>query len=160
MAVSPVADPLSSAGWKLFAPRVDSIEVLLRLSLGIMFLWSALPKLNMPYDFLSSVYDYQLVSSRAGLVVAMLIPWLEIILAVCLVGGLFTSGAFLTASLLGGVFTFVQASAMYRGLQIGCGCSEQMSEGLVGLDTIWRPIALLIAATGGFFLVLRRSFNG
>ena len=32
-----------------------------RLGLGCLFLWSGLPKIRQPYDFLASVYNYELV---------------------------------------------------------------------------------------------------
>jgi hypothetical protein len=42
--------------------------------LGFMLLWSSLPKIRQPYDFLGSVYGYELVGAKLGIFVAMTIP--------------------------------------------------------------------------------------
>ena len=47
---------------------------LARLGIGCMFLWSSLPKIRQPYDFLSSVYSYELVGPKLGMFVAMTLP--------------------------------------------------------------------------------------
>jgi len=47
---------------------------------GALFLWSGLNKVARPYDFLMDVYRYELVNAQVGLLVAMALPWLEVIL--------------------------------------------------------------------------------
>lgn len=63
-----------------------------RLGMGAMFIASSLPKICQPYDFLSSVYHYELVGPQLGLLVAMTLPWLELLVGICLVGGIWTGG--------------------------------------------------------------------
>jgi hypothetical protein len=63
--------------------------------------------------------------------VGMLLPWLELLVGACLLGGIFVSGALLASMGMGVLFTFVLASALWRHLDISCGCF-----GSAGIDKI------------------------
>ena len=53
---------------------MSGFAMVVRLGLGCMFLYGSLHKIRQPYDFLSSVYYYELVGPRLGLLVAMVLP--------------------------------------------------------------------------------------
>ncbi len=125
----------------------QAVVLLMRLALGATFLLSSLPKLRQPYDFLSNVYAYELLGPELGLVVAMVLPWLELCLAICLLGGILDGAALLASILLAGLFTAVQASALYRGLDISCGCFEAVEHGRVSYATLKRTSSFLLAAS-------------
>ena len=72
--------------------------VTMRLLLGGLFLCSALPKIRQPYDFLSSVYGYELVGPKLGLLVAVALPWMELLVGICRLGGIFVNGALLASA--------------------------------------------------------------
>ena len=135
----------------------DALVLCLRFGLGLMFLWSSLPKLQQPYDFLSTVYGYELVGPKLGLAAAVMLPWLEFLLGMCLITGLFLDGALLLTALLAVVFTFVQASAIARGLDITCGCFSSLGGEPIGSASLARAALVLLAATvayaAGFSLV-------
>lgn len=40
--------------------------LVVRLGLGVMFIASSLPKIRLPYAFLSDVYGYELVGPKMG----------------------------------------------------------------------------------------------
>lgn len=135
----------------------DLLLASLRLGIGFIFLWASLPKLRQPYDFLSNVYAYQLVGPRTGVFIAVVLPWLELIIGICLLGGILVSGAFLTSVALGAVFTIVQASAMYRGLGISCGCfASSAGEGAVSYLTLSRATLIIPLALLGYVLCMRK----
>ena len=119
--------------------------VLVRLALGCLFIWSSLPKIRQPYDFLSSIYDYEIVGPKLGLLVAMILPWAELLVGICLVGGVFLGGALLVAAAMGAIFTFVIASALYRGLDISCGCFSTSAD-KISYITLIRALLILLAA--------------
>jgi len=98
------------------------------LGLGVLFLYSSLPKIRQPYDFLSAVYDYELVGPKLGLLVAMTLPWAELFVGIALVGGVFVGGALLASAAMGAMFSFVLASALYRSLDISCGCFSSSTD--------------------------------
>ncbi len=128
----------------------EALVLFLRLGLGLMFLWSSLPKLQQPYDFLSSVYGYELVGPSLGLAVAIVLPWLEFLLGICLIARLFLDGALLLAGLLAVVFTSVQALAIVRGLDITCGCFASWGGEPVGSASLARAVLVLLVATAAY----------
>jgi uncharacterized membrane protein YphA (DoxX/SURF4 family) len=122
----------------------SAFAVAVRLGLGCLFLYSSLPKIRHPYDFLSSVYNYELVGPKVGVLAAMVLPWLELLVGICLVGGIFVSGALLVSMAMAGMFTFVITSALYRGLNISCGCFSASSTEQIGYATLIRACVILL----------------
>ena len=134
--------------------------LVVRLGLGCLFLWSSLPKIRQPYDFLSSVYNYELVGPKLGVLVAMTLPWAELLAGICLIGGIFVSGALLASIGMAAMFTFVIASALYRGLDISCGCFSASGAGVIGYSTLIRACAILLASIAAYIgLVALRPLN-
>ena len=131
---------LNKIKWGSFG---NSALFIIRLGLGCLFLWSSLPKIRQPYDFLSDVYNYELVGPRLGMLVAMTLPWMELLVGICLIGGIFVSGALLASAGLAAMFTFVIASALYRGLTISCGCFGGR-EGIINYSTLIRALLILL----------------
>jgi len=125
-----------------------------RLGIGCIFLWSSLPKIRQPYDFLSSVYNYELVGPKLGVLVAMTLPWLELLVGVCLVGGIFVSGALLASIGMSAMFTFVIASALYRGLEISCGCFSTSEIGVISYTTLIRTFMILLFSIAVYISVI------
>ncbi|MHC4397324.1 MAG: MauE/DoxX family redox-associated membrane protein [Planctomycetota bacterium] len=132
----------------------SALLYVLRVGIGCMFIWSSLPKIRQPYDFLSSVYSYELIGPRLGMFVAMTLPWLEVLVGICLVGGVFISGALLASAGMAAMFTFVLASALYRGLEITCGCFGSSATEIIGVSTLIRAIAILLFSGLGFLCVV------
>jgi uncharacterized membrane protein YphA (DoxX/SURF4 family) len=126
--------------------------LIVRIGLGCMFLYSSLPKLRQPYDFLSSVYMYELVDPKLGLLIAMVLPWAELMVGVCLLGGIFIGGALLVSIGLGAMFTFVIGSAMYRGLEISCGCFSE--SGAIGYATLIRACAIMLVSIAAYITLI------
>lgn len=126
--------------------------LVVRIGLGCMFLYSSLPKIRQPYDFLSSVYSYEMVGPKLGLLIAMVLPWAELMVGVCLLGGIFVGGALLVSIAMGGMFTFVIGSAMYRGLEISCGCFS--ASGAIGYSTLIRACAIMLVSIAAYIGVI------
>ena len=95
---------------------------LARIVLGGVFVWGAIHKIKWPYMFLGNVYDYEIVGPQAGILIATVLPWLELFVGVCLLGNILFKGAILLATGMMGLFVFLHASVLYRGLGISCGC--------------------------------------
>ena len=127
--------------------------LVVRLGLGCLFLWSSLPKIRQPYDFLSSVYDYELIGPKLGMLTAMALPWLELLVSLCLLGGIFVSGALLASIGMAGMFTFVLSWALYRGLEIGCGCFGAGTE-LISYSILIRALGILLISITAYLGVV------
>ena len=83
----------------------------------------------------------------------MTLPWAELLVGVCLVGGIFVSGALLASIGMAVMFTFVLASALYRGLQISCGCFGANAE-VISYFTLIRACIILLLAIVGYIGVV------
>ncbi len=105
---------------------------------------SSVPKIRQPYMFLGSVYGYELVGPKLGVLVAMALPWAELFAGICLVGGVFVGGALLASIAMCAMFTFVLASALYRGLEISCGCFSTSSTKSISYTTLIRACVVLL----------------
>jgi uncharacterized membrane protein YphA (DoxX/SURF4 family) len=93
------------------------------MALGGVFIWAGLAKLQQPYDFLGTVYNYELVGPQAGFWIAATLPWLEVAVGASIVSGVWCRGGALLASALSCVFMLAQGSAVAQGLKIPCGCA-------------------------------------
>jgi uncharacterized membrane protein YphA (DoxX/SURF4 family) len=137
---------------------VVGFALAVRIGLGCMFLYSSLPKIRQPYDFLSSVYKYELVGPKLGLLIAMVLPWVELFVGVCLLGGIFVGGALLVSIGMGALFTFVIGSAIYRGLNISCGCFSASTVEQIGYSTLIRAsMIMLLSMVAYVAAIMRRS---
>lgn len=134
--------------------------VLMRLILGCIFLYSGLEKVAHPYDFLGNVYDFELTGAGLSVVVAMVMPWLELLLAVSLLFNLFSGGALLGCALLGILFVGVQFSAIVRGLSVNCGCFGPDESKMVGMATFVRTCSIALMAMVAWLILWFRQRRG
>ncbi len=124
---------------------LDIGNVVIRLGLGCLFVWSGLSKIQLPHSFLGDVYAYRLVSPVLGMFVAMVLPWLELLVGACLLSGVCVLGALLLCGGMAVVFTAFIASALHQGLNISCGCFGA-GAAPIGYDTLLRALLILIAS--------------
>ena len=130
------------------------VLVLVRVGIGCVFLMGSIPKLRQPHAFLGSIYRYELVGPKVGFLVAMVLPWLELVVAICLIGGILAGGALLLSCLLGSMFVFAQGWALSSGLAISCGCFSALNPEMVSYSSFLRASFLLIAALVGYLCML------
>ena len=67
---------------------------------GGILVWSGAAHLANPYYFLSTVYQYELTSAPVGALVASYLPFLELVLAACLLSGCCQRAAWSLTSLM------------------------------------------------------------
>jgi uncharacterized membrane protein YphA (DoxX/SURF4 family) len=128
--------------------------LVVRLGLGFMFIMSSLPKIRQPYAFLGSVYGYEIIGPKLGVLVAMVLPWVELFAGICLVGGVFVGGALLVSMGMGAMFTFVLASALWRHLDISCGCFSSSAAGKISYATLIRAIVIMVVSAAAYISVI------
>jgi len=129
------------------------LTTFIRIALGCVFIWGSLPKLRQPYDFLSAVYSYELVGPKLGMMVAMTLPWLELLVGICLVAGIFASGALLAGAAMATVFTFALCSAISRGLRINCACFGP-GDSPITYFTVMRTSLILLLSVAGYLCMI------
>lgn len=99
-----------------------AIEWALRLALAGMWLYASADKLMRPAEFALMVKGYQLLPEALVNPVAIWLPWLELLLGVCLYTGLWRDGALGLSALLLAAFWGVLMFNWARGVDAGCGC--------------------------------------
>ena len=117
-----------------------------RLVLGLVFLVAAVPKVAQPDLFAASIEAYEILPVAVVNLVAIVIPWLELLCAIFLIGGsrVRPSAAVLGAML--GVFIVAISIAVLRGLDINCGCFGATGGSAVGWGKVLEDVALLVPA--------------
>ncbi len=121
-------------------------ELLAGIVLAFFWLRSGLAHITNSYYFLSSVYSYEIAGPILGVVVAMVVPSLQLILAAALVTRRFVGGALLLSSGLLAIFAAAQVSALARGLRIGCGCFGAAERQTIGGESLATTSLLLTCA--------------
>jgi len=123
-----------------------------RVVLGCIFIVASLDKIIHPELFARTVYNYQLLPEVAVNVVALWIPWLELVGGVLLLLGLWVQGSvfLLTGLLL--VFLGALGFNLARGLDVACGCFSTSSKDSVTARTLLRDSLFLVVALYLFWL--------
>ena len=137
-----------SVGWGL---------LVLRLGLAAVFLAAAVPKITAPVSFAVAVSNYKMLPPWGVNAVALVLPWLELLVGLCLAIGIWRRACALVMAVLMVVFMIGFASATARGLDIACGCFEvgDHAKASSPVRVVARDLALLAAA----LLLLRFDFG-
>lgn len=119
----------------------------LRIFLGAVFLYASYDKILHPEVFAQAVYNYQILPDAAVNLVSLVLPWLELLLGLCLIFNFWLPGAILTGTVLLAIFMAALAFNQIRGLDIYCGCfSTSTEEGPADLWTVARDLAFFLIA--------------
>ncbi len=152
---SPAASVRAHAG--LFLTPANAGERLVALALALLLLRSAFAHLGNPYHFLSTVYSYQLVRIEAGKWVALVLPYLQMVVAVCLLARWWPKQSYLLAFVLFAAFVVAQAMALRQGLEISCGCFGAAESLQVGWATLTVASSAAAASLLGWLLTAVRD---
>lgn len=131
------------------------VEMILSLSLGVVFLVSAIPKLRHPRGFVVTVLTYEVLPVRLAPLVARLLPAIEMLLALLLLSGIACRLASLAVALLSGGFAMAVGINILRGRAIDCGCFGRRWQRQIGPLVVVQDLALV----GASILVARYSQN-
>ena len=132
---------------------VRTLLLVVRVAIGAIFGYAAWTKLRDPWQlFAMSVDAYHVLPDWGVNVVARTLPWLELILALVLIAGVWRRVSTTAASLLLALFFGLMVRAYVRGEQINCGC--------FGAGEAISPLTMLRdgALLGGSLLLTIRSF--
>jgi len=111
------------------------IILIFRLSLGAMFIYVSMDKINDPSTFSDDIRAYQIVPFGFENFLAIILPWLELLTGLALVIGVMVDGAALLSIGLLVVFIIAISSAILRGFNIECGCGLKEDE-IVGAQKL------------------------
>jgi len=117
-----------------------------RIYIGSLFVYASMYKINYASEFAETIASYQLVPYWAVNLLALVMPWMELICGLFLVIGFRTKSAAATIAGLLALFSAAVAISLFRDLPIGCGCfhalGEQMSWKTLLRDLVWLGMAV------------------
>jgi len=125
--------------------RDPRLVLALRLALGAVFIMAALPKLQDPAGFATSISNYHLVPEGLERALALTLPPLELLVGLGLIFGVLDVGASLLAFAMLVAFTAAIGIAVGRGLDISCGCFDTDGGTKVGVSKLVEN-GLMVAA--------------
>jgi uncharacterized membrane protein YphA (DoxX/SURF4 family) len=124
--------------------------LLLRLLLGLIFIFAAIDKIAVPANFSVSIYNYKLLPDEFINVPAIIIPWIELISGLLLLLGISVKENSVIITFLLIVFTIAIIISLFRGLNIDCGCFGTDYGTKIGLLKVSENILFILF---GFILV-------
>lgn len=105
----------------------DWIIFIIRLAIGLFFVWASITKIIDPETFAKAIHNYRILPPFYINIMAIILPWLEFIAGMALIIGFKYKGANILILGMLIVFIIALASAYGRGLNINCGCFSTSS---------------------------------
>jgi uncharacterized membrane protein YphA (DoxX/SURF4 family) len=97
-------------------------SLLVQVFLGLILVYSAWPKIADPPGFAHMIWNYRILPATLVNALAVVLPWLELLVGLALISGLLHKGAALLAGLMLIVFIIALTADLARGIAIDCGC--------------------------------------
>ena len=130
-----------------------------RIFLGGLFVTAGLEKIIDVQAFTNSILQYKVIGPLLAAGTATILPSLELLCGLSLIIGLFPRGCELLMTIMLVVFTMLIASALYRGLDISCGCfSQDPDVTKIGYQKILENCGLIILSVW-LLLVRNQDIN-
>ncbi|HVN75536.1 MAG TPA: MauE/DoxX family redox-associated membrane protein [Thermoanaerobaculaceae bacterium] len=108
--------------------RARWLDWLLGLGLGGVFLYAAWGKVLDPRPLVTIIWGYRILPAGPINLMAIYMPWLELLVGVCLVTGFKRRAAALWATALLMVFEVALGVNALRGVNVACGCFSANAE--------------------------------
>jgi len=126
---------------------------ILRVVLGLLFMVSGGVKLADLNSFHADILAYELVIDPSASWIAVFIPVMELVAGGLLIFKICYGGVLIVMMGMVWLFLFVITYALYRGLDITCGCFGPFTENMIsGWSLMFNCVLVL------FFLYLLRDF--
>ena len=101
-----------------------NLPLIFRIILGVVFIYASYYKILDPASFSDNIHNYHVTDNFiwAENLAALIIPWLELIVGVFLIMGVFLDGSIsITIGMLI-FFIIILSQAVFRGIDVHCGC--------------------------------------
>jgi uncharacterized membrane protein YphA (DoxX/SURF4 family) len=121
----------------------DLLTLACRLLIGGMFIYAAVYKIIEPGSFAKSIWYYHLVPGNLINLMALVLPWLEMLAGLALIIGVFYRGAVLWVNLMMIVFIIALTTTISRGINIDCGCFKAA---ISGTHSAWQSLIFDLVA--------------
>jgi len=126
--------------------------LMIRLFLGGLFIYTSLDKITDPQSFSRDIENYHIIPFGLENSMAVILPWLELLIGLALISGCLVDGAALVSMSLLVMFIVAIGSAILRGYNIECGCGLKEGE-VVGTQKLLENTILFLLG----FLIFKRG---
>lgn len=109
------------------------LTVALRWAVGLVFLLAGSLKIADPAGFATSVENYRVLPHELINLVAITVPWVELVVGLLLFAGVWVRANAVIATAMTIVFGALVVSALVRNLNIECGCFGTLGGRRIGL---------------------------
>lgn len=120
-----------------------------QIVLGLLFATAALAKIGDPASLAKEVHNFHLVPFWSEHLVAIALPWVELVAALALVLGIRARAGAWVAGVLLLAFTVGIALAMARGLNFECGCFGTAAGTRIGWAKLGENLGMIALAAVG-----------
>lgn len=127
------------------------LNLALRWALGFVFIYAAIEKIAQPELFARDIANYRLLPLLAVNIVAISLPWVELLVGLALIADVRRRGAALLIGAMLIVFIVAITAALARGLDISCGCFGTATASKVGWTRLVEDFAMLFAAIALYY---------
>ncbi len=139
--------------------KIKIIKIILKLILGIIFIYASKDKILNPSEFAIILYGYSLFPLFSINIIAIVFPFIELVAGVSLVFGIYSKPALIIINFFIICFIAIIAFNLLRGHEFNCGCfavGEPDNASAAGQLLIRNFILLAI---GLYLLVDKRSLS-
>ena len=98
------------------------LTIRVQLALGVLFVVAALPKIIDPPSFAHMIYNYRIVPAKLINLMALTMPWVELLCGLALIVGVWRRAALLLIAAMLLVFITAIGINLGRNNAIDCGC--------------------------------------
>ena len=122
-----------------------------RIVLGIVFIFAGEEKIASPDNFAVAISNYRIFPVFTLNIIAITLPWLEVVAGLLLIFGISIKENSAIIGTLMIAFTVLVFIALFRGLDIDCGCFGTSDAQKVGLFKIIENVGLILLSFHVFF---------
>ncbi len=119
--------------------RSKFILLAARLIVGGILIYASVDKIVNPGEFAKAIANYHMLPFGLENTVAVLLPWIELIVGLVLIAGFYLEGASFLSFGMMMFFIFAISTAILRGYNIECGCGLKEGE-MVGMGKVVEDI--------------------
>jgi putative oxidoreductase len=137
----------------------DFLTLASRLIIGAVFIYASVYKIIDPGLFARAIWYYHLVPGMLINLMALILPWLELLVGLALVFGFLYRGAVVWVNIMMVVFIVALTATIVMGIDIDCGCfkaSQSATE--PAWNSLLFDIALLVFTLQLFLSRSKRWF--
>ena len=131
------------------------IEIICRIIIGIVFIYSSYHKIIDPIDFAKNIHNYNVSIGFLEYfenIVALVLPFLELLVGLFLLMGVFVEASVDIVIFLLLFFIILLAQAYARGINVNCGCFSAGSGTAEASDLLVRIIQDFILLSMSLFI--------